>query len=65
MHIECEKLMTYPHKSVAIVEGAMYVGLLSVFTIYLGGIPGFFGIVCFISMISIRFCIKSILIARE
>ncbi len=59
MHIECEKLLTYPSKSVAVVEGALYIVFLSGFIVYLGGLGGLIGIICFILMISIRFCLRS------
>jgi hypothetical protein len=52
--------LRYPNTRVSIIEGVIYIALISTFIVVLGKLAGFIGIVCFILIISIRVVLKKI-----
>ena len=65
MHIDCEKLISYPTKNASVWEGALYFILLSALVIYLAGWSGVAGLTCMCLIVSIRYCMKKMIKKRE
>jgi hypothetical protein len=65
MHIDCEKLITYPIKNASVWEGGLYFVLLSALIVYLAGWSGLAGIIFMCLILSVRYFMKKMIKKKE
>lgn len=65
MHIDCEKLITYPAKQGLAIEGVCSLIFLSGVIIFLAKVAGFIGICCLLLTMVFRYILKKSLKKRE